>query len=104
MTTTTKLTQPEIIINHIVKYGELTCKMALNLYDIAHLPSKIYLLKAQGFEFVTREVSRGERGRAIVAYNLTEDHRTHALDVVEYNRLYSKLRLQAIQDTHQLPI
>jgi len=92
------MSQAEITLQHIVKYGSITSKEGFALYAIARLSTIINNLKEIGFEFTTKTVDEGiigKTGRKPVAYSLTEEQREHAADLFEYNRLYSKLKMDA---------
>lgn len=53
-----RITQEDIVLNHMRKYGSITSMTAFRLYDITRLSAKIYNLREDGYDILTmREVS-----------------------------------------------
>ena len=60
-----KLTQKEIILNHIEEYGYITSADAFGIYGITQLATRIKELKAKGYVFDKERVNTTNRfGRA----------------------------------------
>jgi len=52
-----KITQVEKVLNHLIKFGEITSWEAIQTYRITRLSDKIYLLRKKGFNITTIESS-----------------------------------------------
>lgn len=88
------MSQAEITITHIVKYGSISSKQAYGLYEITRLSAVIAYLKTFGFEFKRSLIEEGvphKQGRKPVAYHLVTEQREAAKEMLEYKRLQRKL-------------
>lgn len=70
------ISQEEMVLNHMQKYGKITSLEAMEKYGIMRLASRISDLKAKGYE-IEREIKQGVNryGHKVnfAIYRLTED-------------------------------
>lgn len=63
-------TQPELVLDHLKAEGSISGVEAEALYKIRHLPSKVFALRAQGYE-ITSQFCKDHCGQRYVRYRLS---------------------------------
>ena len=60
------MTQKEIVLEHIRRYGGITAAEAMNEYGIGRLSARIWDLRHDGIEIINdRQKSRNRYGKAV---------------------------------------
>ncbi len=70
-----KITQREVVLDHLVEYGAITTMEAMREYGIMRLASRVSELRRQGYEIRSRiETSRNRYGDPVhyAVYSLAE--------------------------------
>ena len=71
-----KITQVEEVLNHLIKFGEITSWEAIQNYRITRLSDKIYLLRKKGFNIATIEtvhVNKEGQKKDFATYKLIQN-------------------------------
>ena len=67
-----RISQEDIVLNHMRKYGSITSMTAFRLYDITRLSAKIYNLREEGYDIRTLN-EKSPTGKYYGRYVLREE-------------------------------